>query len=170
MKSHALLMIKRSLPNWLLLLILLFGCHHPDSKKSLSVYIDGPFMDLDEGIYYKEVSWYKLNLENTSNTTVYTPAFSGRLQEYHPYSTAYHFNKDSIRTTLSDRFSDTLIPLFANQERVFLFAIQELPEKPMDSLVLFFHYYPDTSLHNQKIMEVSCRVGDNHALKVFSCR
>ncbi len=46
-----------------LLLILLFGCHHPDSEKSLSVYIDGPFMDLDEGIYYKEVSWYKLNLE-----------------------------------------------------------------------------------------------------------
>jgi len=56
-----------------LLLILFFGCHHPDSGKSLSVYIDGPFMDLDEGIYYKEVSWYKLNLENTSNGTVYTP-------------------------------------------------------------------------------------------------
>lgn len=150
--------------------LLLCGCGAQSKPEALGAGISGPFTDLDESIFYPEGNWYKIALENRADSTFYFPVGSNSRQDFSPYSTAHYFSGDSIRSSLSCRVSDTLIPILPKSERTFFFDLRELPHKRTDSFLLFFHYYPDTSLHHQQVLEVKCLVETPPKLKVFSPR
>lgn len=150
--------------------LMLYGCGAQSNSSPLSADTSGPFTDLDENIFYPEGHWYKIALGNLTDSTFYMPIRSNNRQDFSPYSTLHYFSGDSITSSLSCGLSDTLIPLLPKSERTFFFALRELPHERTDSFLLFFHYYPDTSLHHQQVLEVKCLAETPPKLKVFSLR
>lgn len=154
----------------LFLSLLLCGCGAQSKPKpeALGAHITGPFTDLDQNVFYKEGNWYKIELQNRTDTTFYIPVGSNSRQDFSPYSTAHFFSKDSITTSLSCGLSDSLIPLSPKAERSFFMDLRQLPHERTDSFLLFFRYYPDTSLYYPRALEVKCFAEAPPKLKVFS--
>ncbi|NUO01806.1 MAG: hypothetical protein HUU01_14465 [Saprospiraceae bacterium] len=144
------------------------GCTFLNKDKNLHIQINGPVNNLDEVVYYKDFFWYNMALENKTDSAIYIHTFSHARNQFHPYATASFWSIDSLNTTLLDAVSDTFISLSPKDKKSFYFALHNAPRNNLDSLILYFHYYLDTTLYRQQRLEVKCIVRDSLRLEVVN--
>ncbi|MFM9948789.1 MAG: hypothetical protein ACKV1O_12690 [Saprospiraceae bacterium] len=159
---------KRQITCFLWLLFLIISCTSLNKDKKLSIQINGPINNLDEAIYYKNFFWYTMALENKTDSAMYIrPSWRVRNQ-FHPYATASYWSRDSVNTTRLDAVSDTFISLSPKDKKSFYFALRNAPRNNIDSLILYFHYYLDTTLYREQRLEIKCIVRDNQRIEVVN--